>query len=84
MDILKVMNGLWLTASIKQKLMNMWIHAKDLEWVDFNNMNSINQLAQKIMPNLLRKNPQIAKQIKESNWLDWKTKENVAEVIDSI
>lgn len=84
MDILKVMNGLWLTASIKQKLMNMWIPAKDLEWVDFNNMNSINQLAQKIMPNLLRKNPQIAKQIKESNWLDWKTKENVAEVIDSI
>lgn len=78
------MNGLWLTASIKQKLMNMWIPAKDLEWVDFNNMNSINQLAQKIMPNLLRKNPQIAKQIKESNWLDWKTKENVAEVIDSI
>lgn len=84
MDILKVMNGLWLTASIKQKLLNMWIPAKDLEWVDFNNMNSINQLAQKIMPNLLRKNPQIAKQIKESNWLDWKTKENVAEVIDSI
>lgn len=84
MDILKVMNGLWLTASIKQKLMNMWIPAKDLEWVDFNNMNSINQLAQKIMPNLLRKNPQIAKQIKESNWLDWKTKEDVAEVIDSI
>lgn len=84
MDILKVMNGLWLTASIKQKLMNMWIPAKDLEWVDFNNMNSINQLAQKIMPNLLRKNPQIAKQIKESNWLEWKTKEDVAEVIDSI
>lgn len=84
MDILKVMNGLWLTASIKQKLMSMWIPAKDLEWVDFNNMNSINQLAQKIMPNLLRKNPQIAKQIKESNWLEWKTKEDVAEVIDSI
>lgn len=84
MDILKVMNGLWLTASIKQKLINIWIPAKDLEWVDFNNMNSINQLAQKIMPNLLRQNPQIAKQIKESNWLDWKTKENVAEVIDSI
>lgn len=84
MDILKVMNGLWLTASIKQKLMNMWVPVKDLEWVDFNNMNSINQLAQKIMPNLLRKNPQIAKQIKESNWLEWKTKEDVAEVIDSI
>lgn len=84
MDILKVMNGLWLMASMKQKLMNMWIPAKDLEWVDFNNMNSINQLAQKIMPNLLRKNPQIAKQIKESNWLEWKTKEDVAEVIDSI
>lgn len=84
MDILKVMNGLWLTASMKQKLINIGVPAKDLEGIDFNNMNSLNQLWAKIMPWLLKRNPQIAKQIKESNWLDWKTKENVAEVIDSI
>ena len=84
MDILKVMNGMWLTASMKQKLINMGVPAKDLEGVDFNDMGSLNQLAAKIMPWLLKKNPQTAKQIKESNWLDWKTKENVAEVIDSI
>ena len=82
MDILKIMNGLWLTASMKQKLLNMGIPAKDLEWVDFNNMNSINQLGAKIMPWLLKKNPQLAKQIKECWRLDAQTQQEVNNVID--
>lgn len=82
MDILKIMNGLWLTASMKQKLINMGVPAKELEWVDFNNMASINQLAAKIMPWLLKRNPQMAKQIKESWWLDAQTQQEVNNVID--
>ena len=50
MDILKIMNGLGLVASMKQKLLNMGISAKDLEDVDFNNMESLNKLGAKIMP----------------------------------
>lgn len=82
MDILKVMQWLWLTSSMKQKLINMGIPAKDLEGIDFNNMNSLNQLWAKIMPWLLKKNPQMAKQIKESWWLDAQTQQEVNNAID--
>jgi hypothetical protein len=44
----------------------------------------LNKLAQKIVPWLLKNNPQIAQQIKDSGWLDWKAKEDVAEIVDSI
>jgi len=82
MDILKVMQWLWLTSSMKQKLINMGIPAKDLEGIDFNNMNSLNQLWAKIMPWQLKKNPQLVKRMKESWWLDSQTQQEVNNVID--
>lgn len=82
MDILKIMNGMGLIASMKQKLINMGVSEKDLEWVDFNNMDSINKLWAKIMPWLLKKNPYMAKKIKESGWLDAQTQKEVNNVID--
>lgn len=78
------MRGMGLLSSIREKLIKAGVNANELQWVDFTDPESLNKLAQKIMPNLLKNNPQIAKQIKESGWLDWKTKEDVAEVIDSI
>ena len=71
-------------SSIREKLIKAWVNANELQWVDFTDPDSLNKLAQKIMPNLLRNNPQIAKQIKESWWLDEKTKWEVAEIVDNI
>ena len=84
MNIWNVMRGMWMLSSIREKLIKAWVNANELQWVDFTDPDSLNKLAQKIMPNLLRNNPQIAKQIKESWWLDEKTKWEVAEIVDSI
>jgi hypothetical protein len=82
MNPLNLMRWLWLLSSLKAKLQNIWVSPKDLEWVDFNDMASLNRLAEKIVPWLLKSNPQAAKMIKESGWLDAKTQEQVNNVID--
>lgn len=84
MNIRGVMNWMWMLAGLREKLLKVGISPKDLQWVDFSSKESLNQLAQKIVPKLLRDNPQIAKQIKESGRLEGKTKEEVTEVIDAI
>ena len=84
MDMRGFMKSMWMLSSIREKLIKAWVNANELQWVDFTDPESLNKLAQKIMPNLLRNNPQIAKQIKESGWLDGETKQEVAEVIDNI
>lgn len=84
MNMRWVMSGLWMLAWLREKLLKAGVSAKDLQWVDFTNKESLNQLAQKIVPWLLKSNPQIAQQIKESGWLDWKTKQDVIEIVDNI
>ena len=84
MNIWEVMRWMWLISGIREKLIKAGVNAKELQGVNFTDPNSLNELAKKIMPNLLKNNPQIAKQIKESWWLDGKTKEDVAEIVDSI
>jgi hypothetical protein len=84
MNMRWVMSGLWMLAWLREKLLKAGVSAKDLQWVDFTNKESLNQLAQKIVPWLLRSNPEIAQQIKESGWLDWKTKQDVVEIVDNI
>lgn len=51
---------------IKQKLLQIWVNPADLQNVDFNDPYALNDLAAKIMPNLLKQNPQVAQQIKQS------------------
>lgn len=51
---------------IKQKLLQIWVNPADLQKVDFNDPYALNDLAAKIMPNLLKQNPQVAQQIKQS------------------
>lgn len=77
--LIQMLNSFWW---IKNKLLNLWIKPSDLEWVDFNDPNSLNVLAAKIMPWLLKNNPQAAKQIKESGLISWQTKQEVIEAID--
>lgn len=68
---------------LKQKLLAVWISPNDIQWVDFNNMNDLNRLAEKIVPRLLQANPNMKNLIKQNAWLfgEEKAKE-VAEVID--
>jgi len=84
MNIWWVMSWMWMLAWLREKLLKAGVSAKDLQGVDFSNKDSLNKLAQKIVPWLLKNNPQIAQQIKDSGWLDWKAKEEVAEIVDSI
>lgn len=60
----------------------MWIEPHMLEWTDFNDVNQLNQLAEKIMPDLIRKNPNIANLIKQNSSMLWKEKQ--AEVVETI
>ena len=84
MNIWEVMRWMGLISGIREKLIKAGVSAKDLQGVNFTDPKSLNELAKKVMPNLLKNNPQIAKQIKESWWLDGKVKEDVAEIVDSI
>lgn len=48
---------------IKQKLTQMWVDKSMLTWVDFNNMDDLNNLAKKIMPDIIDKNPKFKQMI---------------------
>lgn len=67
---------------LQNKLQSMGINT---QWVNFNDMNSINQFAQSILPGLLKNNPQAKEMIKNNmGTLDEGTKEEVVKIIDSI
>ena len=51
---------------LKQQLLQLWVNPNDLQNVDFNDPYSLNELAAKIMPNLLKANPWVAQQIKQN------------------
>lgn len=54
-----------------------------MQGIDFNNMNDLNRLAEKIVPNLLKSNPNIANLIKQnSSMLGEEKSKEVCEVID--
>lgn len=62
MNILQMLMQFW---NIQGKLQQLWVSSTDLQWVNFNDPNSLNDLAKKIMPTLLKQNPQIAQQVKQ-------------------
>ena len=82
MDFMAFLGGLkW--EFLKQKLLQAWISPNDIQWVDFNNMNDLNSLAEKIMPNIIKSNPNIANMIKQNSNLLWAEKQKeVCEIID--
>ena len=69
---------------LKQRLLAMGVPPHELEGTDFNNMDQLNQLAEKIVPWLIKKNPNIANLIKQNANLVWDKKNEVVEVIDKI
>ena len=62
MNILQMLMQFW---NIQGKLQQLWVSPSDLQWVNFNDPNSLEELAKKIMPWLLKSNPQVAQQIKQ-------------------
>ena len=70
---------------LKNALLKQWIQAHQLEWVDFNNMEQLNQLAETIVPELIKKNPMVANMIKQNSTMLWAEKQKeVVEVIDKL
>ncbi len=84
MNILKVMSGLGLTSGIKATLLKMGVSEQDMAGVDFNNMQSLNEFAERIVPKLIKSHPQTAQKIKESGWLDSQKQQEVNTVIDGL
>ena len=83
MDMWEIMRGAGMISWLRESIIRSWISAQDLQWVDFTSKESLGKLAERIMPKLLKQNPQIAQRIKNSGWLDAQTKEKVTEVIDA-
>lgn len=65
MNILQMLMQFW---NVQSKLQQLWVDPSLLQWVNFSDPNSLNELAQKVMPNLLKQNPQAAQQIKQIAW----------------
>lgn len=74
---------MWNFSWVKDRLLQLWIPPETLQWVDFNNMASLNQLAQKIMPKILANNKQLAAQVKQMASILWEDKQKeISNVID--
>lgn len=82
MNVLEVMRWLWMIGWMKAKLQKMWISEAEMEWVDFNNLQSLNAFAERIVPKLLKSNPRVKEQIKGCSRLEGQTKQEVNNVID--
>lgn len=80
MDFMGTLKGDFL----KSRLLAMGVEPHKLEGVDFNNMDQLNQLAEQIVPWLIKKNPNIANLIKQNANLVWDKKDEVVEVIDKL
>ena len=83
MSLLDFINGIkW--DFLKNKLLSMGIEPYKLEWVDFNNLEQLNQLAETIMPDIIRKNPNIANLIKQNSSIAGDKQKEVVEVINKL
>ena len=68
---------------LKQSLLKIWISPNDMQWIDFNNINDLNSLAEKIMPNIIKSNPSIASMLKSNASLLWEKQAEVVEKLDT-
>ena len=81
-----LMSFLWSLTwdALKNRLLAQGIEPYQLEWVDFHDMDQLNKLAEKIVPWLIKKNPNMANLIKQNANLAWDKKDEVVEVINKI
>lgn len=84
MDFMQFIGGLkW--DLLKSRLLAIGIEPHKLEGVDFNNLDQLNQLAEQIMPGLIKSNPNVANLIKQNSaTLGADKQADVVKVIDSI
>lgn len=84
-NLLQMLMGIWNFSGIKDKLLQLWVPQEKLQNVNFSDMNSLNQLAQDIMPWLLAWNKEMANKIKSAaSMLWWWQQEEVVKIIDSV
>jgi len=70
---------------LKNVLLRNGVEPHKLEWVDFNNIDQLNKLAEQLVPEMIKKNPVIANMIKQnSSILGAEKQKEVVEVIDKI
>lgn len=68
---------------LKNIVLKAWVQPKDIEWVNFSDVNSINAFAEKVWPQLIKSNPIIAGMIKQNANMLWADKaKEVTEIID--
>lgn len=84
-SLLQMLMGMWNFSGIKDKLLQLWIPPETLNGVNFNNIQSLNELAQKIMPWLLANNKDLANKIRGMSSMLWSEKQKeVNEVINML
>lgn len=84
-NLLQMLMGMWNFSGIKDKLLQLWVPQEKLQNVDFTNLNSLNQLAQEIMPWLLANNKDMANKIKGAASMLWSDKQTeVVQIIDNM
>lgn len=84
-SLLQMLMSMWNFSGMKDKLVQLWVPQERLQNVNFADMNSLNQLAQEIMPWLLTNNKDLANKIKSSASMLWADKQHeVIEVIDNM
>lgn len=84
-NLLQMLMGMWNFSGIKDKLLQLWVPQEKLQNVDFTNLNSLNQLAQDIMPWLLANNKDMADKIKSAASMLGNDKQSeVVEIINNM
>lgn len=84
-NLLQMLMGMWNFSGMKDRLLQLWVPQERLQNVDFTDLNSLNQLAQEIMPWLLANNKDVANKIKWAASMLWWDKQNeVVQIIDSM
>lgn len=83
MDFLQML--LWFNwNSIKNKLIQMGIPENEMQGVNFNDMNSLNQFAEKIVPTMLKNNPNMKNFVKQNSSFFWNRKDEVIDIVDKL
>lgn len=84
-NLLQMLMGMWNFSGMKDRLLQLWVPQERLQNVDFTDLNSLNQLAQEIMPWLLANNKDMANKIKWAASMLWGNEQNeVVQIIDSM
>lgn len=84
-NLLQMIMGMWNFSGMKDKLMQLWVPQEKLQNVNFSDLNSLNQLAQDIMPWLLASNKDLANKIKGMSSMLGADKQNeVVQIIDNM